>query len=155
MFFDAALQYDPASKHCDYVIGDDGDLVLDFTPITPILMSIGLDRRADPDDELPVGRTKFLAPFSFSERRGSPCDALDPQGNVSGSKCWLLDRAKQTDSTKLLYEFWLNQSLAWAEPETGEPAEVDVQWLRPGMLGYRIRVEDTAVNISVPIGEAN
>lgn len=155
MFFDAALEYDPVSKRCDYVIGEDGDLVLDFTPITPILMSIGLDRRAEPDDELPVGRSKFLAPASFSERRGSPCDALDPQGKLAGSKCWLLDRAKETESTKLLYEFWLNQSLEWVEPETGEPPEVDVKWLRPGMLAYRVRVEDVALNISRPINEVN
>jgi len=155
MFYDAALEYDPASRRCDTVLTQDGDLKIDTTPITPLLMSIGLDRRAAPDDELPVGRTKFLAPSSFSERRGSPCDGLDPKGQLSGVKCWLLDRAKETEATKLLYKFWLSEGLQWVEDETGTPVELDVEWLRPGFLGYRILVDETALSIAVPVGEPN
>lgn len=152
MFYDAALIYDADARRCDLEIGADGDLLMDDTPIAAILISVGLDRRADPDDQLPQGRTRFLTPSSYSELRGGPCDALDPDGERTGSKVWLLDRAKKTETARLLFEFWLREALAWALPETGRPAEIDVQWLEgsseTGRLGYRIQIEDDAVNLS-------
>lgn len=148
MFFDIALIYDPEARRCDLAIGEDGDLVLDETPITPILLSVGLDRRAAEDDPLPQGRTRFLAPTSFSERRGAPGDALDPAGDRTGSRLWLLDRAKQTEAVLLLFRFWLEEALAWARAETGQPAEIEVDWLRRGTLGYRVMVEDASVSMA-------
>lgn len=148
MFFDLALRYDSDARSCDLVLGDDFDLVIDETPITPILLSVGLDRRAAPDDPLPEGRSQFLAPASFSERRGCAGDALDPFGGLTGSRMWLLDRAKQTETTRQLCEFWLQECLAWAEAETGEPAEIEVAWIRPGVLGYRVQVQDESVMLT-------
>jgi len=151
MFFDLALCHDPQIRRCDLVIGDDGDLVIDETPVTPVLLSIGLDRRAAPDDELPEGRTRFLAPASYSERRGAVGDALDPDGDLTGSRCWLLNRAKETETTRALYYFWLKESLACAEPETGEPADIDVWWSAPQRLSYRLLVHDTEISLSRPV----
>lgn len=148
MFYDLALEYDSKTRRCDLVLGDDGDLVIDETPIPAILMSVGLDRRAAPDDPLPDGRSRFLTPSSFSERRGAIADGLNPFGEMTGSKLWLLNRAKQTETTRLMCEFWLAEALAWAEPETGEPAEIEVTWLRPGTLGYRVMVSDSSVSLS-------
>lgn len=148
MFFDLALRYDPDARRCDLVLGDDFDLVIDETPITPMLLSIGLDRRAAPDDPLPEGRSQFLAPASFSERRGCPGDALDPYGELTGSLLWLLDRAKQTETTRQLCEFWLKQCLDWAEAETGEPPEIEVAWIRKGILGYRVQVQDESIMLT-------
>lgn len=148
MFYDLALQYDSKLRRCDLVLGDDGDLVIDETPIPAILLSIGLDRRAAPDDPLPDGRSHFLTPSSFSERRGAIADGLNPFGGNAGSKLWLLNRAKQTDTTRTMCEFWLAEALAWAEPETGEQAEITVQWLRRGVLGYRVVVADSSVSLS-------
>ncbi len=51
MFFDVALTYDPQTRRGDWQLGDDGDLVIDNTSITPVLLSFGLDRRAAPDDD--------------------------------------------------------------------------------------------------------
>lgn len=148
MFFDLALRYDSDARRCDLVLGDDFDLVIDETPITPILLSVGLDRRAAPDDPLPEGRSQFLAPASFSERRGCAGDALDPFGDLTGSHLWLLDRAKETETTRQLAEFWLQECLAWVEAETGEPAEIEVAWIRPGVLGYRVQVQDESVMLT-------
>lgn len=148
MFYDLALEYDSKLRRCDLVLGDDGDLVIDETPIPAILMSVGLDRRAAPDDPLPDGRSQFLTPSSFSERRGSIADGLNPFGELTGSKLWLLNRAKETETTRLLCEFWLAEALGWAEAETGEPAEIEVKWLRPGTLGYRVIVSDSSVSLS-------
>ncbi|PDT05696.1 hypothetical protein CO666_03575 [Rhizobium chutanense] len=148
MFLDLALRYDSDARRCDLVLGDDFDLVLDETPIPAILMSVGLDRRAASDDPLPEGRSQFLAPASYSERRGCAGDALDPYGDMTGVRTWLLDRAKQTETTRQLCEFWLAESLAWAKAETGEPAQIEVAWLGAGILGYRVQVQDTSVMLS-------
>ncbi|NLS00174.1 hypothetical protein HGP17_25395 [Rhizobium sp. P38BS-XIX] len=155
MFCDLALQYDPDKRRCDLVLDEDCDLLLDFTPVPAMLLSIGLDRRAAPDDQLPEGRSQFLAPASFSERRGAPGDALDPAGNKSGSRLWLLDRAKATDTTRQLCNFWLEECLAWAEAETGEPAAISVDWVRMGdtpVLGYTAQVQDASVSLSRRVG---
>lgn len=159
MFFDVALTYDPVSRRCDADLGEDGDLVIDETPITPMLLTVGLDRRAAPDDELPIGRSRFLTPHSFSERRGGPCDALDPDGQLAGTRCWLLERAKETEVTRLLYLFWLEEGFQWVETDFGEPAEIDVEWLErerraSPLLAYRIRIEEEELSVSLPVGEA-
>ncbi len=148
MFFDLALTYDPVARRCDLTLGDDCDLLIDETPIPAILLSVGLDRRASPDDELPEGRSQFLTPTSFSERRGCAGDALDPAGEVSGSRLWLLDRAKETETTRQLCDFWLQESLAWVKLETGAPPEIEVEWVRTGVLGYSVLVDDASVALS-------
>ena len=148
MFLDLGLTFDTTSRRCDLALGDDGDLVLDTTPVPAMLVSIGLDRRADPDDDLPEGRSQFLSPASFSERRGAIIDALNPAMAKTGSRLWLLDRAKETEATRQLCEYWLAEALAWAEGETGQAAEIEVWWERPGLLAFRVGVQDAAVTLS-------
>ena len=147
-FLDLGLVYDPVQRCFDLALGDDFDLVLDETPIPAIVMSIGLDRRASPDDDLPEGRSQLLAPASFSERRGCIRDALDPNGELAGCKLWLLDRAKETETTRQLCEYWIEEAMAWAELETGAPAEIEVAWVRAGVLGYRVQVEDSSIELT-------
>lgn len=146
MFHDLALFFDPATRRCDLGLTADGDLAIDLTSVTPVMMSVGLDRRADADDILPDGISSFLTPGSFSALRGAPTDALDPDGVRSGCKCWLLNRAKETETTRALYAFWLKEGLAWAEAVTGQAAEIDVQWLRPKVLGWRVFVGDDEIS---------
>lgn len=148
MFLDLALTYDTSKRRCDLTLAADFDLALDETPITAIILSVGLDRRAGEDDPLPEARSQFLTPSSFSERRGAIGDGLDPFGQMTGSKMWLLDRAKETETTRLMAEYWLQEALAWAETDTGTPAEIEVEWLAPGVLGYRVVIEDNAVSLS-------
>ncbi len=146
--FDLALTYDNTKRRCDLTLADNGDLAIDETPITPIILSVGLDRRAGEDDPLPEARSQFLTPSSFSERRGAIGDGIDPFGDLTGSKMWLLDRAKETETTRLMAEYWLREALAWAETDTGTPAEIEVQWLAPSVLGYRVLIADSAVSLS-------
>ncbi len=147
-FLDLALTYDATRRGCDLVLDDEFNLVLDETPVTPILLSVGVDRRASPDDDLPDGRSQFLAPVSFSERRGALLDGLNAAGNMSGCKMWLLERAKETEITRQLGEYYLAEGLAWAEVETGTPAEIEVWWLRAGVLAYRVLVEDVSLELT-------
>lgn len=128
-FFDLEMAYDPVSRSCDLVIGDDGDLAIDVTPVTPMLISIGSDARAETDDPLPDGETWLNAYAGENKRRGWAGDALDPAGNRRGSKLWLLNRAKETEGTRLFVEDALRDCLDWAETETGFPAGVSAFWL--------------------------
>ncbi|KNY13603.1 hypothetical protein AKG11_28095 [Shinella sp. SUS2] len=148
MFFDLALAFDHETRQCDLALGDDCDLMIDETPVTAMLMSVGLDRRAAPDDELPEGRSIFLAPVSFSERRGCPGDALDPFGDLTGCRTWLLSRAKETETTRQLYAFWLKEGLAWVQRETGVAAIVEVEWQPSNRLAWRVQVDDVSLALS-------
>ena len=147
-FFDLALTYDATRRCCDLVLDDEFNLVLDETPVTPVLLSVGLDRRASPDDELPEGRSQFLAPISFSERRGALLDGLNAAGDMAGCKMWLLERAKETEATRQLAEYYLAEGLGWAETDTGTRAEIEVWWLRDGVLAYRVLVEDVTLELT-------
>lgn len=153
MFIDLGLSFDPLTRRGDLSLGEDGDLVLDVSPVPSMLVSAGLDRRADTDDELPEGRSQFLAPASFSERRGGIIDALSPIGRLGGCKMWLLDRAKQTEATRQLAEYWLQEGFAWVETETGSPAVISVEWLRENTLGYRIQVGDETLSLTKKVAD--
>lgn len=148
MFLDLALTFDKTQRRCDLTLAADFDLALDDTPIPAIILSVGLDRRAGDDDPLPEGRSQFLTPASFSERRGAIGDALDPFGQLTGCKMWLLERAKETETTRLMADYWLQEGLSWAQTDTGTPAEIEVAWVAPGVLGYRVMVEDHAVSLT-------
>lgn len=150
-FLDCALVFDPTSRRADLVLGEDGDLLLDDTPATPMLISLGTDRRAEPDDELPTGIDALNAQTSFVSRRGWVGDALDAKGRKIGCRIWLLDRAKQTETTRLFCIFWAEESLAWAETEIGQAAEVTAEWLRRGMLALRCVIDGTVVERRIQV----
>lgn len=145
MWFDLALEYDAASRSCDLVLGPDCDLAIDETPITPMLLSIGLDRRANPDDPLPSSVTEFSTPTGFAERRGWAGDGLDRRGERTGSRLWLLDRAKQTNTTRAFFRLWLDECLAWMKAETGRAAQIEVEWVAREMLGWRAVHSDSVL----------
>lgn len=146
MFYDVALIYDLDTRRADLEIGEDGDLVIDETPITAILLSVGLDRRANLDDPLPEGRSQFLTQSGIDTRRGAAADALDPSGDRIGSRCWLLDRAKSTETTRLLYLHWLGESLEWVRADFGISAEIEVEWLAQQTLGWRVQIDESALS---------
>jgi len=146
-FLDLALIFDPATRSADLALGEDGDLVLDDTPATPMLISLGSDRRARPDDELPTGIDDLNAPSSFVARRGWPGDALDAQGRLIGSRLWLLDRAKQTELTRRLAEEWALESLAWMAAETGTAAIVTATWVRRSVLSLVASYDGTRIEV--------
>lgn len=156
-FLDAMLVYDPAGRRSDLVLGADGDLVMDETPATPMLISLGSDRRARPDDPLPTGGGSDQTvgesePASLTVRRGWPGDALDAEQRVIGSRLWLLDRAKQTELTRRFAEEWGREALSWARAETGRAASVAAVWIRRGVLALSCNVDGRAVTINRQVG---
>lgn len=150
-FLDAAFVYDPVTRRADLALGDDCDLVLDETALTPMLISLGTDRRAEPDDELPSGIDALNASTSFVSRRGWVGDALDRLGRKIGCRIWLLDRAKQTETTRRFAQLWAEEALAWAQTELGKAAEVSAGWVRPQLLGLRCKVDGQVVERNIRV----
>lgn len=151
-WIDLALIYDGDRRSADLALGPDGDLLLDETPATAMLVSIGSDRRARPDDELPAGIGDLNAPVSFVERRGWCGDAVDAEGRLIGSRLWLADRNKETELTRRLYEEWAREALAWVQAETGRAAEIAAEWVRPHVLALRAVVDGRSVTINRRLG---
>lgn len=97
---------------------------------TAVLISLFTDRRADPDDVIP-------------DRTG------DPRGwwgdlfrtRALGSKLWLLERAKQTEETRLRAQDYVDEALAWlVDDGVADSVEAVASWQGPGFLGVRVTI---------------
>jgi phage gp46-like protein len=150
MFVDLALEYDPVLRVCDAVF-DGVDFVLDDTPATAMLIAIGADRRARPDDTLPDTVTNDYRPSRLNAKRGWCGDALDAQGNLIGSRLWLIGRAKQTEATRRLAESAVGECLSPIEASRGISFTVEVRWVARGVLGILARAGNATLNFSVPV----
>lgn len=148
---DFALAYDATLRRFDVRVAN-GDLALDATPMTGMALSLLLDGRARPDDTLPDQAADDAAPQSLLLRRGTPLDALDPQGRRIGSRLWLLIRAKQTEQTRRLAIEAAEQALAWFTTQYGRAVTVDARWLRRGVLGLVAAVGDTRLTVQRSLG---
>jgi phage gp46-like protein len=148
-FLDVALIFDPETRTADAELGEDGDLLLDETAFTPMLISLGSDRRARPDDDLPEGRDALNVSSSFVARRGWAGDALDAYGRRIGSRLWLLERAKQHELTELFAQDAASEALRWAAGETGTPAQISANWPRRGLLVLTSRTADLEFDFGV------
>jgi phage gp46-like protein len=137
---DIALRFDPVARRFDVAV-EGRDLVLDRTAATPMLLGLGCDRRARPDDALP-GEAVFGA------RRGWPGDALDGAGRRLGSRLWLLERAKQTEAVRLRAESYALEGLARLADELGLDVTASAAWARPGVLALTARAASAEVTIS-------
>jgi len=128
MACDLALRYDAGRKCCDLVY-DGRDFVLDSTAATPMLMALLSHRRANADDEVPdAAPATTLAPVSLTARGGWPGDALDPQARRTGSRLWLLSRAKATEQTRRIAEDYAAEALAQVEADRGYAIALKVSW---------------------------
>ncbi len=102
---DLALRWNVAAGVADLLMID-SDLASDRGLETAVLLSLMLDRRAEPDDVPPSG--------DATDRRGWWADAFLPvEGDKIGSRLWLLDRAKRTNETALRAKEYTLEALAW------------------------------------------
>ncbi len=150
---DIALQYDQTRLGCD-LVWNGGDFALDTTPVTNMLMALGCDRRAHPTDTLPEPGTAFLdqpGAMLADLRRGWCGDALDAQGQRTGSRLWLLARAKATEQTRKLAEGAAAESLAQVQSMLGVPIQLTVRWVNDTMLGLRASAGTAVVSIVQPV----
>lgn len=152
---DLALRYDVAARRFDLVI-EGGDLVLDTTPATAMVVSLGTDGFARADDVLPSAPSAVpedpAAPSELSPRRGWVGDALDARGRRIGCRLWLLDRAKHSEETRRRAERMSIEALDWLATTRGAEIGVSADWLRQGMLGLVARAASAQVTLRRAIG---
>lgn len=92
-------------------VGNTGDVSYDATGKivegrdlkTCVFLSLFLDAPAKEGDDIPAG----------SVRRGFWADALSPDGDITGSRLWLLDRAKVTPESLVDAKAYADEALAW------------------------------------------
>ena len=147
VFIDTALSYDPVRRRCDLVF-DGTDFVLDATPVTPLLLCVGLDRRARADDELPDDSPQGYTPAILNAKRGWAGDAYDPLGRLTGSRMWLLRRKKQNEPTRLLAESALQETLEPFANARNLATAVTVRWVADQVLGWQAAVGPVTIGIN-------
>lgn len=106
----------------------DSDLASDPGLTTAALLSLFLDRRAEPDDQPPSGDVR--------DRRGWWADQFaDIEGDLIGSRLWLLDRAKRLPDVALRAEEYVREALAWmVEDRVVSSLDVDVETTNRALL---------------------
>ncbi len=111
-----------------------GDLQSDEGMNTAIIISLFTDARADDDDALPQEN---------ADRRGWWADAYAPiPGDVTGSKLWLLSRAKQTSAVLIQARQYALDALAWLIADgVAASVEVTASFPQRGWLGLAVEVD--------------
>ena len=105
---DLQLAFASSAEKANFVLAN-GQLSLDDSLYTAVLISLFTDRRADEDDELPASETW---------RRGWWADSLAQNGifkkDQIGSRLWLLMRCKATEQTRQRAEDYCNEAFGYA-----------------------------------------
>ena len=128
---DLALVWDETRGDADLVMID-SDIASDAGLETAILLSLFTDRRAQPDDVPPSGDP--------NDRRGWWADQFaDVEGDLIGSRLWLLDRAKATNETALRAREYALEALQWLIDD-GVAASIDVATSIITLLGPQRRM---------------
>lgn len=91
----------------------DNGVVHEDTIKTALLASLLLNRRADPEDELPYGY-KGKGGALTDDRQGWVGDILDSQGRLVGSKLWLLDQELATEETVQRGKQYIRECTEWS-----------------------------------------
>ncbi len=118
----------------DFAIAN-GDIVLDEGLRSSVILSLFTDRLAEADDVLPDGGT---------DRRGWWGDlpvSLGDERDNSGSRLWLLDRAKAFASTAMLAKHYIAEALQWMiDDGVAKTVSVETQWNAPGFLAIGLNI---------------
>lgn len=123
----------PLSGVVDLVIAPSGTgrgrIAIDRTPVSSLLIAIGTDRRADPDDITPDMQTALSSqePGLFS-RRGWVGDILLPSGQRLGSRAWLYERGRQNEETRSGVADALAEAVAPIADYHGIKIDTDARW---------------------------
>ncbi len=100
---DLALTYSPALDAFDVSIDAlNADLRREETFTTAVVLSLMIDRLAEPGDVAPG-----------ADRRGWWADAFAESGDRHGSRLWLMGREKQLDATVERAKLYIEEALQW------------------------------------------
>lgn len=111
-----------------------GDLAVERGLHTAAVLSLLLDRRAEPGDELPDGS---------ADRRGWWADGVGANdGDRIGSRAWLLHREKDMARVRQRAEEYDREALAWmVDDGVADRVEVDAETVSRGLLGRIVRID--------------
>ena len=132
----ALKQFDDGSFDTDII---DGDLLADNGMRTAVLISLFSDRIAEPDDVIPDGT---------SNRRGYWADAYNNNDDKTGSRLWLLSRAKQTDETLSRAEEYANEALQhFIDDGAANNVSSVASWAEDGLLCLQTAIQKGENNL--------
>lgn len=126
---DIALRW--MNDHGDMVVAG-ADLLADDGLETAVLLSIGLDRRADDDDGLD----------DDVDPRGWWGDSYaDVPGDLVGSKFWLLAREKQLPAVAQKAQEFAQQALQWlVDDRVASSVVCQATWIADYTLGLAVTI---------------
>lgn len=149
-----AMAYNTTSRKAD-VVFDGTRFVIDRTAATPLIISLGTEGRALPDDILPeaVDLDDVYAGAATSRpnpRRGWVGDALDPDGRRIGCRMWLLADEHQTADTRLRAVGYSQAGIDWMATRGVTPL-ADASWTQPGVLAVLANAGGIALKLPVSL----
>ncbi|MBA1443517.1 MAG: phage GP46 family protein [Gammaproteobacteria bacterium] len=108
-------------------------LTLDDGLQTAVMVSLFTDHRAEADDVIPDGT---------ENRRGYWADAWpDIEGDLIGSRLWLLSREKQTQETLNRAREYAEEALQWLiDDGIAQSVSVTTEIVRTGVLGLLVEI---------------
>ncbi len=147
-FCDVAMAYNSTTRKAD-VVFDGTRFVIDTTAATPLIISLGTEGRAAPDDVLPETADANAPPSARpNPRRGWVGDALDPNGRRIGCKMWLIEDEHQTAEVRLLAKGYAQDGIAWMS-DRGVTPVADASWIQPGTLAVLANV--AGITLKLPL----
>ncbi len=142
---DIGLFLSPDGTSIDLAL-ENGDIALDSSLQTSVLLSLKCDRLAGPDDTLPFGVT---------DRRGWWGDAFlqplpDGSPDFYGSKLWLRRRCTATPANAQLIQDDINEALAWMIA-TGVASDIAVSTSWASATGLNVSIAISQTRAGVPV----
>lgn len=132
---DLVWTYDPETMTADLALDALGSPAVSDDLETAVILSLGSDARARPDDVLPD---------DSGDRRGWVGDVAPPDGLASdtyGSWLWLLSREKQIPSVLVRAETYARDAMAWMIADgVAERIDVTASFPAAGVLEFVIVV---------------
>lgn len=120
------------TDHADIAVSG-ADLLADDGLDTAVILSLFCDRRAASDDGIPLD----------ADPRGWWGDTFaDVQGDLIGSRLWLLGREKQLQSVAQRAQGYAAEALAWlVQDGVASAVSVDAEWIAQGTLGLSVSIQ--------------
>ena len=100
---------------------------------TAVIISLFTDARCTLDE----------LPKEEKSRRGWWGDSYpEVDGDITGSKLWLLAREKQNEETRKKAKEWCEESLQWMiDEKLAQSITVETEWVDDGFLGIKVTIQ--------------
>lgn len=129
---DFALAWDPVTASADLVV-EGNDLKRHDGLESAVLASLELDRRANPDDDIPDG--------TRNPRGWWGDEFAEASGDRIGSRLWLMDRGKRVPENRRLIQTYATEAFAWMlEDKVAASVSVDCQF-PANLQGYTLLID--------------